>query len=194
MISVRDAYNEAAEKYRRKYDAIPARTNDVDAAFALVSKSNPKVAEVGCAYGREAKYILTKTNQYIGIDICDKYIEMAKNEVLGGKFEYVDVLDYRLESGVDIIFSFASLLHLSKEDLSRVLEKMNDALALGGVIFLSLKHRDKYYSEDVTDVVSRTFYYYNLDTIKEILPPGLKVVHYQEQILKEKWFTIILQN
>jgi len=195
MDNIREAYNIAAQAYRKRYDTIPTRIEDIELALSYVKKDNPSVVEIGCAYGREAKYILSKTNRYIGIDICDEYIKMAQTEVVGGEFICTDVLEYEFPKGIDIVFAFASLLHLSKDEIALVLQRVAGPLSIGGVVFLSLKRRDAYESEMVTDdVVSRQFYYYNRETIIDVLSVGLVEVFYAEQNRNESWFTMILQK
>ena len=195
MNNIRSAYNLAANSYRAKYDTIPARIEDVDVALSFVTKDNPKVVEIGCAYGREAQYILSKTNQYVGIDICDEFIKMAEEEIPDGTFIQADVTNYQFPQDIDAVLAFASLLHTSKEDLAKVLKRLAESLNEGGVIFLSLKRRDEYNSSVETDkYVSRQFYYYTRETILDIVLPEFKEVYYEEQMLKEPWFTMVLQK
>lgn len=192
---IRHAYNAAADAYRQRYDSIPPRVEDVDAAFARVSTSNPVVVEIGCAYGREARYILTKTSQYTGIDISEKYIKMAKAEIPTADFVCTDVADYEFPSGIDVVFAFASLLHASQEEVEEVLKRVAMALNSGGIIFLSLKRRAQYETAiETDDAVSRRFYYYSRQTILDIAPPHLTEVFYDEQSRKEEWFTMMLQK
>ncbi|MFN3188278.1 MAG: class I SAM-dependent methyltransferase [Candidatus Paceibacteria bacterium] len=195
MNDIRDAYNLAANSYRAKYDSIPPRVEDVDVALSFSTKDNPKVVEIGCAYGREATYILSKTNQYIGIDVCDEFIKMAQEEIPQGTFVQADVATYQFPQSVDVVLAFASLLHTSKEDMELVLQRIVKSLNSGGVVFLSLKRRDVYCDSVETDeYVSRQFYYYTRDTILDIAPSEFKEVYYEEQILKEPWFTMALQK
>lgn len=195
MSNIADAYNTAAIQYRQRYARIPLRKEEVDTTLALVTADNPVVVEIGCAYGREASYIVTKTNRYTGIDISQAYIDMARREVVSGVFQCVDVLQYDFPAHVDVVFAFASLLHMPKEDVCTVLERVSKALNPGGVVFLSLKRRATYQTELVIDdVVPRRFYYYTRDTIHRCLPDSLDEVFYAEQSRQEDWFTMILQK
>lgn len=195
MSLIRQAYNNAAHTYRMKYDAIPVRADEIDQVLNYVGAKSPHVVEIGCAYGREAAYILTKTPHYTGVDICDEYIDMAQQELPKGKFIRADVLNYEWPDKIDIIFAFASLLHLSQDSLKSIFESMANRLVPGGVIFISLKRGEGYACELVDDGYSkRQFYYYSRDIINAILPKGLVEVHYAEQQLKEPWLTMILQK
>jgi len=192
---IRTAYNQAATEYRRQYQLIPARVNDVDLALSYIDIQRPVVLEIGCAYGREAQYILTKTPYYLGIDISSVYINMARAENEAGKFEVADVVQYEFPTGLDVVFAFASLLHNPKEDIQVVLERVTAALNPGGVLFLSLKRRDRYETDVLDDGHSkRRFYYYTRQTVLDLLPGTLVEQFYQEQSRKEEWFTMILQK
>jgi SAM-dependent methyltransferase len=189
------AYNSAAAAYRKKYENIPVRSEDVDIALSLLGRSKPTVLEIGCAYGREAQHILQKTPRYTGIDISSVYIEMAKKEVPDGAFHCVDVLEYDFPQKIDLVFAFASLLHLSKANMKTVLQNIYSGLNEGGMVFLSLKHHMEYFSQEVSDQHStRTFYYYNCETIAELVGELFSQEYYDEQVLKEPWFTLMLKK
>ena len=153
------------------------------------------VLEIGCAYGREAGYITTKVQWYLGIDICREYIEMARLEVPKGTFVVADMMEYDFGVGLNVIFSFASFVHNPKEDIALLLQRITSALNPGGVVFISLKRRERYETDEVDDGVSiRRFYYYTRDDILECAPENLSEVFYDEQSRQEEWFTIILQK
>ncbi|HMA78674.1 MAG TPA: class I SAM-dependent methyltransferase [Candidatus Paceibacterota bacterium] len=195
MSDIRDAYNQAALKYREKYDKIPVRVEDVDVALNFIDSELPRVVEIGCAYGREASYILSKTTDYIGVDISDVYIEMARKELPGVTFVQADVMDYDWPGNIDVIYAFASLLHLNKNEMMTVVRSAAKSLKSGGVFFLSLKRGHRYLEKLIDDGHSkRLFYYYTRDTINDLTPNTLAEVYYAEQNLKEPWFTMILQK
>jgi len=193
--SIKDAYNAGADEYRRQYDGIPPRVDDIDLAFSYIDVETPVVLEIGCAYGREAQYILTKTPSYLGIDISSVYIKMARNGNPAGNFEVADVMRYDFPTGLDVVFAFASLLHNPKEDLQVVLEAVATALNPGGVVFISLKRRDQYETAVVDDGhTKRRYYYYTRETVLGVKPDSLTEVYCNQQSRQEEWFTMILQK
>lgn len=189
------AYNRAADTYRSRYDSFPPRVENIEQVLDYLEKDNPHIIEIGCAYGRDAQYMVTKTNQYHGFDISERYIEMARAEVPTGSFSVSDVMDFDWPPNVDAVIAFASLLHSSKEELQTILDRIEQVLNPGGVIFLSLKRRDVYESVVENDgLVSRRFYYYTREVIQEIIPAGMVEVFYEEQSRSEEWFNMILQK
>ena len=192
---IKAAYDVGAVEYRSRYDSIPPRVEDVDRTFCFVDTSNPMVLEIGCAYGREAQYITTKTDSYLGIDISSEYINMARREVPHGTFVVRDAVAYDYPVGLDAVFAFASLLHSPVEDVQTVLERVSVALNPGGVMFISLKRRLQYETDIVDDgVTKRRFYYYTRQVMQHIIPSDLVEVFYDEQSREEEWFTMILQK
>ena len=163
-----ETYNKNASALAKKFANLGPRIEDIHRGFSYISKDNPNVLEIGCGYGREAKEILKLTNRYLGIDISDEMIKMAKREVPNGNFVVADIENYIFPSNLDIIFSFASLLHPDKETLKLILEQAYEALSEGGIFYISLK-LDKYHSETQDDEFGiRTYYYYTPEDIKEL--------------------------
>jgi trans-aconitate methyltransferase len=120
---------------------------------------------------------------------------MARNEIPSATFEVADVMSYDFPAGLNVVFSFASLLHNPKEDMQIVLARIAEALHPGGVVFLSLKRRDRYETDVVDDgYTKRRYYYYTQETILSVMPSTLQAVHYLQQSRQEEWFTMILQK
>ena len=88
------------------------RVSDIDETFNLFSKSNPSVLEIGCGNGRDAAEICKRTNKYLGLDIAEKFIEIARQKVPQGRFEIADVETYDFPQNLDIVFAFASPLRV----------------------------------------------------------------------------------
>lgn len=192
---IKSAYDTAAVAYSKKYADIPARTKEVDLVFSYCDKSEPVVLEIGYGNGREAKYILTKTSHYTGIDISESMQGIARRNVPGAKFLCADVHTYIPEQPIDIVFAFASLLHSDKTQLSAWLQKIHTHLTTRGLIFLSLKQRDDYDMATIQDEFStRDFYYYNREQVLEMTTDQYIERYYDIQYLKEPWFTMVLQK
>ena len=190
-------YNRSAMALAGKFDRMGARSKDIDETFALVEKENPKVLEIGCGNGRDAEYILEKTNDYLGTDISEELIKLAREKVPQAEFEVADVTSFEFPAGLDIVFAFASLIHVTKEEFSIILHKLSAALDDGGVIRISLKYNDHYIEVDQQDEFGdRTYYHYSEQDIRE-LAQNFKVLK-MEVIGKSgtdaKWIEVLLQK
>lgn len=190
-----DTYNTTATEMAKKFVDIGARVEDVERGFSLVGKEDPKVLEIGCGNGRDAQEILKRTRNYLGIDISESMIEIAKNVNPGGKFEVVDVENYEFPNGLDLVFSFASLLHSNKENVKNVLDRVYEVLNPGGVFYISLKHDDYHEGSKTDEFGTRTYYFYTPELIKELAgtkyEPGWEEVN---ELRGQKWFTIALRK
>ena len=155
-----ETYNRSVPGLAQKFANFGPRISDIEKGFSYISKGNPNVLEIGCGYGREAKEILKHTDRYLGMDISEEMIKMAKTELPNCNFEIADIDDYVFPKDLDIIFSFASLLHSDKEHLKLILERAYGSLNQNGIFYISLKH-DKYHSETKEDEFGiRTYFYY----------------------------------
>tara|TARA_B100000508_G_scaffold28916_1_gene21770 strand:- start:188 stop:568 length:381 start_codon:yes stop_codon:yes gene_type:complete len=111
-------------------------------------------------------------------------------------FEQGDVVTHTFPSEIDIIFAFASLLHIDKNAMKHVLEKADAALTVGGVFYISLKRREEYSSELTEDTYGeRQFFYYNRDTLESLMPASFETVYYAEQDhAGDTWLTIAFRK
>lgn len=190
-----ETYNKSAAALARKFDQIGARVSDVEETFALVDKENPNVLELGCGNGRDAQEIVKRTNAYCGVDISEELIKLAKEKVPGARFELGDVSGYELPKDLDIVFAFASLIHITKEEFKELLGKLYKALNKGGVIRISLKHSPEYKEVTQNDEFgTRTYYLYSEGDVKEIAD---KFEILKSEIIEGrdvKWLEVILRK
>jgi len=164
-----ETYNRSAAGLGKKFDRIGARVSDIEETFALVKKENPNVLELGCGNGRDAQEIVKRTNEYYGIDISEELLKLAKEKVPGARFELGDIYDFDFPEGIDIVFAFASLIHVTKEEFRTVLKKLYYTLNKGGVIRMSLKYSPNYREVTQGDEFGiRTYYFYSPEDIKEM--------------------------
>lgn len=189
-----ETYNESVGALAKKFANFGPRVKDVKRGFSYVQKGNPSVLEIGCGYGREAGEILKLTDQYLGIDISGEMIKMARGKVPNGNFTVADIEDYIFPKHLDIIFSFASLLHSDKEHLQSILNRAYEALNQGGIFYISSKY-DKYHSEVQNDEFgTRVYYYYTPDDIKKLDTRYTVVWEDKHEHGGQNWFTIILKK
>ena len=81
-------------------------------------------------------YFVGKGLSIIGIDFSGRLIQIAKKKVTNGKFYVMDFENLSFpESSFDGIWACASLYHLPKENLPRVLKKINLVLKKEGLFF-----------------------------------------------------------
>jgi SAM-dependent methyltransferase len=190
-----DTYNRSAEALARKFNAIGGRVENIDKVFSLIAKERPFAFEIGCGNGRDAAEILKRTDRYLGIDISEKMIGLARVQAPGGAFEVADIESYEVPEGIDAAFSFASLLHSDKAAVSGVFARVHAALSGGGLFFVSLKNAPYQERVQIDEFGTRTFYYYALDDIRELAGEGFKLLWQDEPVHgRQKWADVLLQK
>jgi SAM-dependent methyltransferase len=198
-------YIQSGNQLAEYYDSLGPRIDDIDRAIELWGDRLPVVVEVGCGCGRDAAEILKRTPYYMGIDISPSMLDRAKANSTGGAFilgdlryafpgntSYVngDVVPDR----VDIVFSFASMLHSNEEEVQGVLSDALNVLTPGGIFYISLKLGEgKTVKEDRYG--ERTFYLYTPEKIQELAGERYETAYVDTQHREDTdWFTIALRK
>ncbi len=188
-----NTYNESAVSLAKKFDELGARVSDIEETFSLISTENPFVLEIGCGNGRDAEEIIKRTDFYLGIDISERLVELAKQKVPKANFQIADIETFKFPKDLDIIFAFASLIHVQKEQLANVLARARTAFSENGVFRLSMKYADVYTETTREDEFGvRTYYLYSKQDIEK-LASGFRVLKSELfEIRGQMWLEIIL--
>lgn len=132
------------EYYNANAGAFAASTMDV--AFASMQQrflkqipQHGRILDFGCGSGRDTKYFL---EHGYSVDAIDGSEEMCRNASaytgITVRHMYFEELN---ETGVyDGIWACASILHVHKEDLPDIFQKMCRALKENGTLYVSFKY------------------------------------------------------
>jgi len=190
-------YDKSAVALAEYFKGIGARVDDIELGLKLAgADTKARAVEIGCGDGRDAIEIVKRVGWYEGFDPSKGLLEIAKKNLPITSFVVADALTYDYPQNVDVIFAFASLLHVNKTDMPRVFEKAAKSLRSGGIFYISLKERGAYTEEVKKDEYGeRMFYYYNTELIKELAGDLFTAVHEDHQkIGNTDWFTIALKR
>lgn len=143
--------------------------------------------------------IATKASSYLGLDYAEKFIALAEaRNIRAARFVVQSMVDFEYQDSPrpDIIFAFASLLHLSPEENTLVLQRAQQSLSDSGILYISLKSADACFAAVKQDEYGeRLFYYYHPDDIVRIAGDGfLEVYRDFQHIGSTEWFTLALQK
>jgi SAM-dependent methyltransferase len=190
-----DTYNASAVVLAKKYDEQGVMIKDIDYVFSLIKKSNPVVLEIGCGSGRDAQEIIKRTNHYTGVDVSKNLLLIAKEKVPQATFINEDIETFKFPNSIDIVFGFASLLHVSKDSLKNILINAYNALNDDGVVYISLKYADTYVEYLKKDEYGeRVFYLYSPKDIQEIIGKFKILKNVTKDYNNETWLEIYLQK
>lgn len=190
-------YNQSADALAEYFRGIGPRTTDIKKALKLAGDpENANVVEIGCGDGRDAREIVKLVGTYVGFDIAEEAIKLAKKHVPRAQFEVCDVDNFIFPDNLDVVYSFASLLHSNKEEFSAVFAKVYAALKVGGVFMISLKRADMYQEHIKTDRFGeRLFYFYTPELIQELAGSSFETVSLTfSHVGSTDWFEITLRK
>ncbi|WP_370601664.1 class I SAM-dependent methyltransferase [Pseudomonas nitroreducens] len=142
--TLRDISRLTLEHYQATADAFREGTWEHDvsqniAALLRHIQAEPPFAllDFGCGPGRDLCVFRSMGHQPVGLDGCPNFVAMAREssgcEVWQQDFLALDLPAERFDG----IYANASLFHVPRQELPRVLGQLRDALKLGGVLFAS---------------------------------------------------------
>ena len=135
------------------------------------------ILDFGCGSGRDTKYFLEAGMKVDAIDGSEEMCRIA-SEYTGIKVQQMLFQELDGRDKYDGIWACASILHLPKNDLKIVLQKMATALKKHGFIYTSFK-----YGEFEGERNGRYFTDFTIDTFQTFIQDieGLQI--------KEDWMT-----
>ncbi|UZJ60681.1 methyltransferase domain-containing protein [Pseudomonas sp. KU26590] len=130
-------YNEVAEGFRegtRDHDV----SQNIDALLRNITGTAPfQILDFGCGPGRDLQTFAAMGHIATGLDGSDRFAEMARVDS-GCEVLHQNFLELKLPTErFDGIFANASLFHVPRQELPRVLRELHAALKPGGVLFSS---------------------------------------------------------
>lgn len=134
----RQSYDSTAVEYNE--NTVRLHPKQRAASFLSYLAPNAAILDVGCGPGRDAKYLAKCGFQVTGFDLSPHMIELARREVPDANFLVMDIEKMAFQEGqFDAIWSSASLLHIPKNKLPHVLQRLHHFLRTDGVLYLSVK-------------------------------------------------------
>ena len=129
-------YNQNADSFIE--GTVSVNFKEVQDKF-LQMLSGKKILDFGCGSGRDTMYFLKSGFDVTATDgseeLCKYASEYTGIHVKQMLFQDLDEVDY-----YDGIWACSSILHLSKNELRIVMNKMSRALKAGGIIYTSFKY------------------------------------------------------
>lgn len=113
-------------------------TQNIDALLRNIKGNAPfSILDFGCGPGRDLKTFCEMGHKAIGLDGAEQFVKMAQ-EWSGCEVWQQDFLSLQLPAKkFDGVFANASLFHVPREVLPRVLEQLFETLKSRGVLFSS---------------------------------------------------------
>lgn len=132
-------YEENANSLTSRYES--ADVSEVQELLLQTFEKNSKLLEIGCGSGRDASFMTKNHFDVTAIDGSKNMIEEAKKihpELSQKLFHKTLPSDLEFNQIFDGIYSIATLMHLSENDLKNTLSKIYNLLNQNGKFLLSV--------------------------------------------------------
>ncbi len=195
-----DLKNISLEYYENNADLFFQQTVTADMKslyepFLSQLRPSGRILDLGCGSGRDSRYFIQKGYQVEAMDGSQKLCTLA-SEYIGRKVVCGRIEDLDYENEFDGIWACASLVHIEKKDMLRVLERIKRALKERGVLYLSLKYGQ---GEGVKN--GRFFNYYDEREIQKIfneledmnIIELLKTADVRSERRQEYWINVLAE-
>ena len=135
--SALDYYNHKAAEFVS--GTVAAEFTKMQDTFLQYVPAGGKILDFGCGSGRDTKYFLSRG--YV-VEAIDGSIELCKIASAYTGIEVKKMLFQELNSveEYDGIWACASILHVAKQELPAIIQKMADAVKRNGIVYMSFKY------------------------------------------------------
>ena len=134
-----DYYNQNAEDFYA--DTVSVDMSSLYEKFLALLPKQGQILDVGCGSGRDAAFFKQQNYAVTAFDasasLCDMASDLLQQPVLNMTFD-----DIHWQNQFAGIWACASLLHCPEERLADVLKKLQAALVIGGILYVSFKYGD----------------------------------------------------
>ena len=187
-------YNANAEAFARATASVDF--HEVQDRFLSYVPEGARILDFGCGVGRDAKYFAGKGLEVIATDgseeLCKVAAQMAGITVKQMLFSELDETER-----YDGIWACASILHLQRDALRDVFQKMIRAVKTGGYVYASFKYgtyegyRGERYFTDFTEETLEEFrrLFPELELVEQWISSDVRPGRSDE-----KWLNSILQK
>ena len=194
-------YDECASSLISRYES--ADVSEVQELLLQTFGKNSTLLEIGCGSGRDAAFMVKNSYDVIAVDGSKSMIEEARkiHPELANKL-YCKTLPNDLEFNIkfDGIYSIATLMHLSKDDLEKTISKIYNLLNQNGKLLMSVSLIRDDIDDSGFDEKGRFFLVLNLEEWVNIC----KIVGFKVLISKTnkdglnrdgiEWLTLVVQK
>lgn len=180
MDDLRSSYNLIAEDFANEHYN-DTWDDDYTQYFITALKDKSKVLDLGCGAGNDTAKLADAGLLAEGIDLSDKLIEIAKKRSPAITFNQGDMLKLPFShEEFDGVFAKASLLHIAKREMPKVLEEIRRVLKPNGIVHIAIKGGEgegEISENNYGYEYKRFFSYWKMDDFKPLLEKhGFQVI------------------
>ncbi len=140
-------FDEFADEYAERFNCIDAYISSIHSFCDLIQVNKPKILELACGPGNVTRYIKERfpDSEYIAIDLAEKMIDIAKEQVRDVDFRIMDMREIAtFETRFNSILCSFGLPFLSKNDTYKLISDYSALLERDGVVYISTMEGDEF--------------------------------------------------
>jgi predicted TPR repeat methyltransferase len=188
-----ETWNKVSQFYEDKFMDLTLYDDTYDFLCEQFQKQHSKLLDLGCGPGNITRFLLAKRPDFTikGVDVAPNMVQLAQKNNPAAAFEVLDVRNlHQIEERYDGIVCGFCLPYLSKEDVAKLMDDVQDILSDDGVLYLSFVEGE--YEKSGFQYASSGdgvyFYYHQEEFLKSSLQEkGFEIIrlHYKEYEKKE---------
>lgn len=109
---------------------------------------NSVVVDYGCGVGRVLQYVAERAGYTIGLDICDRFLDMAKETIHGDKVFFSNADEYKNVNVADFVYSLMVLQHNDAPNRDKIMAHILRILRPGKTAIVSFPQAGSTYYEE----------------------------------------------
>lgn len=192
-----DYYNNNAQEYYKKTINLDI-SESISFFIKELEKNNKKkfkVLDLGAGSGRDSLFFLKQGYVVVALEPSIELAKIIKKNV-GCEVWNIFAQDMTFNNKFDGIYASASLLHIDKKDMPKVLTNIKNALKPNGVVYISLKIG----KGTSIDNDQRLFNYYEEKEIEQMLIEhgfiDMKFLTTEDKMSRQdtQWISIVAKN
>jgi|SRR3989344_2368309 len=182
-INVYDKFSEYFDKkfeeYKEKY-----MKSQLEECISLFPK-NAKILDLGSGSGNHSIFFKQKGFDVLCLDISKELLKKCRDK--GLKTIEMDIENFNFpENSFDVVWAYTSLLHIKKEQLPKVLQKIKDILKEKSFFFISLEEGKGENFIKFKEGGKRWFALYEKEEIEKLLKKDFTILESWKVIIEKK--------
>ena len=185
MKNVTDFYNKTATGWSDEWFKEKKQSMILEKFYNCFNQGgtkHPKMLDLGCGAGYDSKILSKAGARVVGVDISEKLIDIAKEEVPQCKFFVGDITESLSNLGrFDGVVCLATIMHVDIQKMKKTFDNISAVLKEGGLLLVSSfdgvgKNYEKSYVTLDGDSYDKSFNNYNASELCAFAYPTLKLV------------------
>ncbi len=180
------AYNLYARKFDKKFGDFFHKYLEQKADFFLSQLKGKKILDLGSGPGNHADYFRKKGFDVLCLDISEEMLKLCEKKSL--KTLLMDIENLSLEkNSFDGIWAYTSLLHVPKEKLPSILNKLKLALKKEGILGISVMEGtdSNFETREHYPDTKRFFVYFQDEELRDLFKKDFSIISFSKTIVKD---------